>query len=84
MIYYGETPWNGAKSLHELLNVLKELIPYVNDYKLLLVEARENNLFLHNADNRDLFQLFQIFLDKSMTVKEAKEKAIRYSTERNI
>ena len=81
VIYYGETPWDGAKSLHEMLNIPKELTPYVNDYKLLLVEARENNLFLHNTDNRDLFQLFQILLDKSMTVKEAKEKAIRYSTE---
>ena len=81
VIYYGETPWDGAKSLHEMLNIPKELTPYVNDYKLLFVEARENNLLLHNTDNRDLFQLFQILLDKSMTVKEAKEKAIRYSTE---
>ena len=42
VVYYGEKPWNGAASLHEMLNIPEEVVQYVNDYKMILVEARQN------------------------------------------
>lgn len=52
--------------------------PYVNDYKMLLVEVRKNDLVLHNMNNKDLFNLLQIILDRSLSKTEAKQKAIEY------
>ena len=79
VVYYGEKPWDGAKTLHEMLNIPDEIKPYVNDYKMLLVEARENNLQLHNINNKDLFYLLKIILDKNISKSEAKDKVIEYS-----
>lgn len=81
VVYYGEKAWDGAVSLHGMLNIPEEMKRYVNDYKMLLVEARQNNLKLHNMENRDFFNLLQIFLDKSIPKNEAKEKAIQYCEE---
>ena len=65
VVYYGEKPWDGAKSLHGMLNISPEMQKYVNDYKMLLVEARQNDLTLHNINNVDLFNILGILLDKS-------------------
>lgn len=81
VVYYGEKEWDGAKSLHEMLNLPKEVEKYVNDYKMFLIEARQNNLTLHNMDNKDLFELLRIILDNNISKNEAKQKAIRYSEE---
>ncbi len=81
VVYYGEKPWDGATSLHEMLNIPKEMTKYVNDYKMLLIEARKNNLTLHNMNNVDLFNLLQIILDRSISKNEAMKKAIQYSEE---
>lgn len=51
VIYYGEKVWDGATSLHEMLQIPEEMKPYVNDYKMLLVEARESKLTLHHINN---------------------------------
>ena len=81
VIYYGEKPWDGAKSLHEMLDIPAEMIKYVNDYKMLLVEARQNDLTLHNINNVDLFNLLSILLDKSKPLHEARDKVIDYAKE---
>lgn len=83
VVYYGEKEWDGAKTLREMLNIPEKIIKYVNDYKMLLVEAKENNLALHNINNRDLFNLLEILLDTELTKNEAKEKAIQYCEEHN-
>ena len=54
VIYYGEKPWDGAVSLHGMLNIPKAMETFVNDYKIHLVEAGKNNLVLHNVNNQDL------------------------------
>ena len=48
VVYYGEKPWDGAVSLHAMLDISEVLKAFVNDYKILFVEARENNLIFHN------------------------------------
>ena len=64
IVYYGEKPWDGAVSLHEILNIPEELKAFVNDYKILLVEARENNLIFHNIKNVAFFNMMKIILNK--------------------
>lgn len=81
VVYYGEKPWDGATTLHEMLDISDEMKTYVNNYKMLLVEARKNNLKLHNINNMDFFKLLGIFLDRNIPKKEAKEKAIQYCEE---
>lgn len=84
VVYYGEKPWDGAKSLHEMLNIPKEMKQFVNDYKMLLVEARENALQLHNINNKDLFNLLEILLNNKRPMQETKNMAIDYAKEHNV
>ena len=84
VVYYGESPWDGAVSLHGMLNISKEMQPFVNDYKIHLIEARKNNLKLHNINNRDLFNLLEILLDKDKGLKKTKEKAIKYTEDHDV
>ena len=51
---------------------------------MLLVEARKNDLTLHNMNNVDLFNLLEILLDKSKPLKETKKKAISYTEEHKV
>ena len=78
VIYYGEKPWDGAVSLHGMLNIPKAMETFVNDYKIHLVEAGKNNLVLHNVNNQDLFNLLEILLSRSGRTDGKKEKAIDY------
>ena len=84
VVYYGENPWDGAKSLHEMLNIPQEMKQFVNDYKMLLVEARENDLKLHNINNQDFFNLMEILLDNSRPMNETKDRAIDYAREHDV
>lgn len=84
VVYYGEKPWDGATSLYEMLNIPEQISKYVNNYRMLLVEARENKLMLHNMNNRDLFNLLGILLDKSEPLHETKERAIDYAKKHKV
>lgn len=84
VVYYGEKEWDGAIALHGMLNIPEEMKPFVNDYKMHLVEARKNNLKLHNINNQDLFNLLEILLNRSGTLNEIKEKAINYAREHEV
>lgn len=57
---------------------------HVNDYKMWLVEARHNNLVLHNMNNKDLFNLLEILLDKSKPLNETRNRAIKYTQEHDV
>ncbi len=84
VVYYGEKPWDGALSLHDMLHIPEEMKAFVNDYKMLLVEARKNNLTLHNINNVNFFNLLEILLDKSKPLQETKSKAIAYAREHEV
>lgn len=84
VIYYGEKVWDAATSLHGILNIPMEMTPYVNDYQMLLVEARQNDLYFHNGNNQDLFNLFKILLDQNNSIRDKKEKAIEYTKEHKV
>nr|WP_300885422.1 Rpn family recombination-promoting nuclease/putative transposase [uncultured Acetatifactor sp.] len=84
VVYYGEKPWNGAASLHGMLNIPEEVAQYVNDYKIILVEARQNEYKFHNVDNKDFFNLLRILLDNSKPFNEVKEEAIEYTKKHDV
>lgn len=84
VVYYGDNPWDGATTLHGMLNITDKMKPFVNDYKMLLVEARQNDLIFHNMTNIAFFDMLKVVLDKSITKNEAKEKVIKYAIEHNV
>lgn len=84
VVYYGEKAWDGAVSLHGMLDIPEEMKKFVNDYKMMLVEARQNNLTLHNMNNVYFFNMLEMVLDKSIPRNEAKEKVIKYAREHSI
>ena len=83
-VYYGAKPWDGATSLHGMLNIPEEMERFVNDYKILLVEARKNSLTLHNINNINLFHLLETVLAPDITPKQAMEKMTAYAKEHNV
>ena len=84
VVYYGDHPWDGATTLHGMLNIPDKMKPFVNDYKMLLVEARKNDLVFHNMTNITFFDMLKVVLKKGITKNEAKEKFIEYALEHNV
>ena len=84
VVYYGEKPWDGAVSLHGMLHISAEMKPFVKDYRMHLVEARKNDLKLHNINNRDLFNLLGILLDRNGKLQETRDRAINYAREHRV
>ncbi len=84
VVYYGDHPWDGATSLHGMLNIPDKMKPFVNDYKMLLVEARQNDLVLHNMNNIVFFDMLKVVLDKNISKNEARKKVMEYASEHDV
>lgn len=84
VIYYGDHAWDGATTLHGMLDIPDKLKPFVNDYKMLLVEARQNDLIFHNVNNIAFFDMLKVVLDKNIAKNEAREKVIEYALRHNV
>ncbi|MCD8325341.1 MAG: Rpn family recombination-promoting nuclease/putative transposase [Lachnospiraceae bacterium] len=84
VVYYGQEPWDGPITLHEMLDIPAKLERYVSDYRImLLVEARNSDLKLHNDDNIDLFTMLRIALGQSHSPSEKRKLLIQYDDEHN-
>ncbi len=77
VIYYGDEEWDGAKCLHEMMELPEELKPFVNDYKMNLIEAKNTELVFHNKNNQDLFKLLKLLYDRNN--KNKRQEAIEYA-----
>lgn len=84
VVYYGDNPWDGSTTLHGMLNIPDRMKPFVNDYKMLLVEARQNELAFHNVSNTAFFDMLKVVLDKNLTKNEAREKVIDYALKHDV
>lgn len=84
VVYYGDNPWNGTTTLHGMLDIPDKMKPFVNDYKMLLVEARQNNLIFHNINNAAFFNMLKIVLGKGITADEARKKVTEYAMEHDV
>ena len=78
VIYYGEQEWDGATTLHGMLNIPDKMKLFVNDYKFILVEVGHSPLKFHNVNNRDLFSLFSMMLDKNKKLSVKKQEVTEY------
>jgi hypothetical protein len=84
VIYYGSEPWDGPTCLYDMLDLPEELKPFINNFKVNLVEARDNNLVFHNQNNKDLFSLLKIIYDDMVDRKERREQIKNYEKARTI
>ena len=76
VIYYGEKEWDGAVTLTDILDIPEEWKPFVNDYKMRLIEMRkDNNLKFKNQENEIFFQIVrETFQKKKIDIEEFKKK----------
>lgn len=84
VIYYGDEEWDAAKSLYEMMDVPKELKPFINDFKMNLIEVRNTKLVFHNKNNKDLFHLFQVMCDKDKSSTEKEKEATEYAEQNQV
>ena len=95
VIYYGEKAWDGAVSLQGMLDIPEDMkafilyavfaiLTWLGYLAASFMEARKNNLKLHNINNKDLFNLFGILLNRNGNLNEIKEKAINYAAEHKV
>jgi hypothetical protein len=67
-----------------MLRLPDELKPYVNDFKINLVEVRDNDLEFHNQDNKDLFTLLKIMYDNGIDRIIKRQQLEHYSIQHNV
>jgi hypothetical protein len=67
-----------------MLRLPDELKPYVNDFKINLLEVRDNNLVFHNQDNKDLFSLLKIMYDGKADRQTKRQQLEHYSAQRKV
>ena len=85
VVYYGSEPWDGARSLHEMLNIPERVRPFVNDYRMLLIEACRCSLPFENPSNIDLFHLLgTIQYDDSRQKEIMTAEIIDYVQEKKV
>ena len=65
VLYMGEKPWDGARSLYELLELEEELKPFISDHRLNLYDYHEHSDFsVFKAENRALFEVLSCLGDE--------------------
>ena len=71
VVYCGtEHPWDGAKCLHDLLNVDEELKEFVSNYRLNLYDCHEHDSFdEYKTGLRQLFEVVRYGKDKAALKK---------------
>ena len=67
VFYYGDKPWDGAKSLHELTCPDENILPYINDYKINLYDY-------HDYESYDEFKGEVGLLFQALAAKRDKAK----------
>lgn len=81
VVYCGmEHPWDGAKSLHELLEIDEELKPFVTDYRLNLYDCHEHDSFdEYHTGLRQLFEVVRYGMDKEKLWQVIEQNREAYS-----
>jgi len=81
VIYYGNTPWDGPLSLHDMLYEMTEPIKnLVSNHQMKLVQIRNDTEYVfHNEDVKLFFLIARAFFhnDKEMVTKITKETLLK-------
>lgn len=83
VIYYGrERPWDGAKTLYELLDVKRnaeKILPFVSDYKLNIFDYHEHKNFgQFHSELQSVFEFLRYCSDKKILGEKLKQEKERY------
>ena len=70
--------------LHDMLDIPEEIKKYINDYRLNIIQIKDNNLQLHNEKNKDLFKIMSIIYDIKKSKEERREELRKYEERRKI
>ena len=76
VVYWGKEPWDGARDLYQLFNeetIPKEMKPYVNNYKINLLDVRHDSTENFKSDIKQCFQFLQNEGDKESLKKLLEE-----------
>lgn len=84
VLYYGDEPWDGPRTLLDMANVPDWLRPALQNYKMCLVEVRDADLVFHNQNNIDLFTLFRLIYDGKKTNAERRAAAEQYEKDHPV
>lgn len=81
VVYYGlEHPWNGARCLHDLLEIGDDLKGFVTNYRLNLYDCHEHDTFdEYHTGLRQLFEVIRYSRDKEKLKKVMEENREMYS-----
>ena len=81
VLYLGrDKPWDGARSLYELLEIEEELKPFISDHKLNLYDYHEHSDFsVFKTENRALFEVLSCSGDKERMAQVLKQNPKEYS-----
>lgn len=81
VVYYGmDHPWDGAKCLHELIDIDEELKAYVTNYKLNLYDCHEHDTFdEYQTGLRQIFETLRYAKDKEKLGRILAENHAAYS-----
>ena len=81
VIYYGtDEKWNGAKCLYDMLEINKELEPFVSNYRLNLFDYHNCEDFsIFKTENRILFELLSTARDKKAMKQLLNKNRERYN-----
>lgn len=89
VIYYGkEKPWDGAKTLYELLDVQKSterILPFVSDYKLNVFDYHEyENFGQFHSEMQSVFEFLRYSNDKKLLGEKLEQEKERYGKLKGI
>jgi hypothetical protein len=81
VIYYGESEWDGPRTLKEMLDIPKAIEPYIQDYSIHLLEARKYDYRkFKTKEVTSLFQLLNISMDKRRLKEETSDLCVPKET----
>ena len=80
VIYYGtDKKWDGATCLYDMLDMDKELEPYISNYRMNLFDYHDCKDFsIFKTENRILFEMLSCSQDKTVMKKLLEEKRNQY------
>lgn len=81
VVYYGmEHPWDGARSLYELLEIDEELKPFVTNYRLNLYDCQEHDSFeVFHTELKQVFETLRYGKDEETMQKVMEADREAYS-----
>ncbi len=76
VIYYGEKPWDAAKSLYDMMELPDELRPFVNNHFMNLIELRNSKLNFLEKEGLSMCTLFEEIKKEGKLIGKAEGELI--------